>query len=646
MTADFPGRGWRTWVQRWLDVSSDTVWRFALYLVPLVLGILLTGYLAIHYVKNALIEPVVEQQRSVVIRTEQVLSRQFGSMRRDVRLLSSRRPLAELRMEGDQYELADELMRFLVAAGLYFEARVFSSNGRELVSVYLDAGRVPLKTGEALAASASRFAAAEAFGRREQKLFVSDLELLEPTGANAQALPVFHIGTSLAGRSPDEHAVLVVTFDARQLLDQVSQAATGTRKHLHLLDRKGRLLVSSPQANRLSGRGGQAGVVNGVPVEVWQRLQIGDMSSGWVWDNAIWSHQKVSLASLLGEPKNTALMVPDDHWYLLVELPSEHVKWYARSVSELGVAMTVLAAMAVAWFGGRLILAEADRRNKATQLAAQHVQLQRQHVELRSAHETLRQTQKSLVKSETMAALGLTVAGVSHELNTPIGATTVTQSAMQRQLEQLREQITQGRLSRRDLDTYVAHSQEALALIASSMKRANGVIGMLKTMASERSSQEISAVNLLRLVRSCVELHRLEKPKAQVELLVDVPEELELRTRAGALGQVISNLLSNASTHGFSQMDKGLITVSAWVDGLSDQVIIQVCDNGVGMDAETQAKAFTPFFSTRRTEGGTGLGLSICHHLVTDLLSGRLELQSEPGHGCCFMVVLPRALPA
>lgn len=638
-------RWWQGELQRLQHMSNDTLWRLVLYLLPLALGIFLTGYLAVHYVKGVLIEPIVEQQRSVVIRTEQVLSRQFGSMRRDMRLLSSRKPLAELSMDGDQYELADELTRFLVAADLYLEARVFASNGRQLVGVFLDAGRVPPKTGEELAASASRFAATEAFGRSEQKLFVSDLEFLdESTSSPSHSLPVFHIGTSLVAKSTGEHAVIVLTVDARPLLDQVGQAANGTRKQLHLFNRHGLLLTSSPNARRLADGDNIANEASGIPVEIWQRLRGADTSSGWVWRDAIWSHQKVSLASLLGEPQNTTLMVPEDYWFLLVELPSEHVQWYARMVAELGIAVTVLLALAVTWFGGRLILAEVDRRLQSIQLAAQHDQLRNQHLELQRAHESLRKTQKSLVKSETMAALGLTVAGVSHELNTPIGATAVTRSAMLRQLDQLAEQVAQGRLSRRDLDTYIEQTREALALIDSSMNRANGVVSMLKTMASERSSQEISTVNLRRLVQSCIELHRLEKPKVDVELQVDIPEDLEIQTRAGALGQVISNLLSNASKHAFRTRTRGLITVSALHDAPSSQVIIQVIDDGEGMDEEIQNKAFTPFFSTKRTEGGTGLGLSICHHLVTDLLLGHLELQSELGHGSCFKIVLPRTL--
>lgn len=621
-------------------------WRIVLYLLPLVLGIFLMGYLAVHYVQSALVEPVVEQQRSVVIRAEQVLSRQFGSMRRDVRLLSSRGPIVELKTQGDQTEVADELMRFLVAAGLYLEARVFSTDGREILGVYLDAGRDPLKTGDLIAASASRFASSEAFVRGEQKLYVSPLEYLDPSGTDAPSLPVFHIGTVLGAQPSDTHAILVLTYDARQLLSQVSQAATGTRKHLHLLDNRGELLAASPNAQSLTAMVGSTSEANELPVELWQRLQSHPASAGWVWNDAIWSHQKISLAALLGEPQNTVLMAPDDHWFLLVELPSLHVKWYVRHVAELGLALTLLAAAAVALFGGRLILVEEDRRRKAAQLGTQHVQLQNQHIELKLAHETLRQTQKSLVKSETMAALGLTVAGVSHELNTPIGAVTVTQSAMLRQLEQLNEQVEQGRLSRRELDKYIASTKEALELIQSSMKRASGVISMLKTMAVERSSQEISVVNLRRLVQSCIELHRLEKIKAEIELRVEIPADLEIRTRPGALGQVITNLLSNASSHAFRHADKGVIVLSASVDANNEQVLIKVSDNGVGMDEETQVKVFTPFFSTRRTEGGTGLGLSICHHLVTDVLSGRIDFKSEHGNGSCFMVWVPKVLSA
>ena len=641
MSMDHPLRSRSRLSAAWARYWRDTWWRFLAFLLPALICVLLAGYLLIQRVTANLINPVIEHQQSVLARAEQTMSRHMGFIRRDLRLVGSRAALARLRPAGDEREVTEELRRFLAAAELYVEARVFLADGVELAHVVHGAGRPGWPPSENSAELARAFARLAFPNAVPGKLHIGGIEYMEPLGAQGERIPILRVATALTIEGRVSPGLLVLVVDARPMLSRMAEAVVGSRKEIQILDRSGRLLVTSPGAMRFGLDRKANGSSTDLPDELWQMISASTTTYGWAWNGAIWSHRRIALATALGDAPVTEILGRDEHWHLLVELPPVHVTWTPASVAQVGTALTALAALLVAWFGGRLILTESDRRQQGQLIRDQHDQLQRQHRELKVALDSLTQAKESLVKRETLAALGLTVAGVSHELNTPIGATTVTQSALSRKLDQLQELIDRGRLSRKDLDDCIRDAREALALIAASMKRASGVIGMLKTMVSERANQEISAVRLKDLVLSSVELHRLEKPDTEIELQVDIEESLVVRTRASALGQVISNLLSNASTHGFYRGDKGVITIRARVDQPADQLLIEIADNGVGMDEETQSKAFQPFFSTRRFSGGTGLGLSICHHLVTDVLAGEIQMRSAPGKGTRFVVALP-----
>lgn len=125
------------------------------------------------------------------------------------------------------------------------------------------------------------------------------------------------------------------------------------------------------------------------------------------------------------------------------------------------------------------------------------------------------------------------------------------------------------------------------------------------------------------------------------QILLDIPENIEVTSYPGPLGQIITNLIQNALMHAFDNQPQGLITLQASYDQQKQLVKLSLKDNGCGMDKEIQNKAFDPFFTTKIGQGGTGLGLHLVHNLVTGVLGGRLELTSQLGEGSLFMLTFP-----
>lgn len=262
-----------------------------------------------------------------------------------------------------------------------------------------------------------------------------------------------------------------------------------------------------------------------------------------------------------------------------------------------------------------------------------------------SALDTLRRTQAELIQAEKLASLGQLVAGVAHEINTPIGIALTTSTVVDEEARTFRAVAREGRISRAALDRLVERVSEGAGLLTSNLTRAADLIQSFKHVAADQVSGErrefVVATFLHQLLTSLGPMLR----KSGCTVSMESADGLTLDSYPGALAQVVTNLVVNASLHAFADGEPGRIAVSAEPLG-ADQLRVTVADDGCGIAPDHRAKIFDPFFTTRRARGSTGLGLHIVFNLVTGTLGGRIDLQSAPGRGSRFMVDLPRPAAA
>jgi signal transduction histidine kinase len=259
----------------------------------------------------------------------------------------------------------------------------------------------------------------------------------------------------------------------------------------------------------------------------------------------------------------------------------------------------------------------------------------------------LRVLQDELVQAEKLSSLGLMVAGVAHELNTPLGGTAVALSALRQQVEQLRNRIATG-LKKSDLERFIANTQEGVTLATATVERAAGLVKQFKQLAVDRTTMEKRRFDLIEVVYNAHHLLHKWDSKRPIRLVLDIPDDLTFDSYPGPLGQVVGNLVDNALIHAFPDGRRGVLRVSASASG-EKMVRIIVEDDGVGIPIEIQPKVFDPFFTTRRSGDGTGLGLHLVHQLVTTLLEGRIDVQSSTEEtdgtsGTRVTVTLPRVV--
>jgi signal transduction histidine kinase len=253
------------------------------------------------------------------------------------------------------------------------------------------------------------------------------------------------------------------------------------------------------------------------------------------------------------------------------------------------------------------------------------------------------ETQRYLIETERLAALGGLVAGVSHEINSPVGISLTVASTLAHRCAAFSAQIASGPVRRSLLADFTESCREAANQLVANLERAGELIQSFKQVAVDRSLADRRSFDLKLVTEQIVASVRPGLPKSRDSLVLEMQSDITLDSYPGAYGQVLTNLIFNAVTHGFADKP-GHVRIKAHRVGM-EQVEVTFSDDGSGIPEDVQRHVFDPFFTTRRAQGSTGLGLYIVHNLVTQQLGGRIALHSAPGKGTTIAMTLPVHAP-
>jgi signal transduction histidine kinase len=293
--------------------------------------------------------------------------------------------------------------------------------------------------------------------------------------------------------------------------------------------------------------------------------------------------------------------------------------------------------------GGMARALEVFRENAiARERAEEELRASKEHAE--DALINLRNAQQSLIQAEKLAAIGGLVAGVAHEVNNPVGISLTVASSLSNRCAAFAAELEHDAIRRSRLTEFVNDNREAAKQLIANLQRAAELIQSFKQVAADRSNTERRLFDLYKSTEQIVSSLRPGLKRSQISLAMDIPQGIVMDSYPGHYGQVLTNLFLNAIGHGLEGVEQGSIRIEAR-SLHPEQVEIVFADDGKGMSEEIRLRAFDPFFTTRRGQGGTGLGLHIVYNLVTRQLGGQIELDSQPGEGSTFRIVLPVVAP-
>ncbi len=259
--------------------------------------------------------------------------------------------------------------------------------------------------------------------------------------------------------------------------------------------------------------------------------------------------------------------------------------------------------------------------------------------EARNNLKLIKAAQVQLVEQEKLAALGSLVAGLSHEINTPVGIGVTAASHLSLEVQQCLRAYNGNELTREDFEEFLESSRETSDMIANNLNRAADLLQNFKLVATDQSAGMERVFNLKEYLQDVVQSISPRLRNTGFHVKIDCNDELEMKCDPGSLYQILSNLVMNSLSHGFEGMLVGQIIISARRENTG--LVIEYADNGNGMTRKEKARIYEPFFTTKRGRGGTGLGMHIVYNNVTQNLGGSITCASKPGRGTRFTIEVP-----
>ncbi|HWQ29884.1 MAG TPA: ATP-binding protein, partial [Negativicutes bacterium] len=258
--------------------------------------------------------------------------------------------------------------------------------------------------------------------------------------------------------------------------------------------------------------------------------------------------------------------------------------------------------------------------------------------ELLESYEKVRSMQGHLVQSEKMAALGGLVAGVTHEINTPIGVGVTAASHLMDITQEFLGILRSDSINREELASYAEDIEQSAGIIFKNLNRASKLVKSFKQVSADQASEPRRSFQVREYLEEILTSLSPKLKKTRIKVKVDCDSAISIDGYPGAFAQIISNLVINSLVHAFGPDDEGNIYIR--VSQKKGMIELVYSDDGRGISNAGISKIFDPFYTTNRSNGGTGLGLSVVYNIVTQQYGGTIQCESQPGKGTTFVMLL------
>ncbi|MEQ5875451.1 MULTISPECIES: HAMP domain-containing sensor histidine kinase [unclassified Pseudoalteromonas] len=577
-------------------------------------------------------------QDNTLLAAHNTLSRELGDVRKVVQLLVA----DDILKQSDEIALLEEqiqihFVNFGLAAENISQIRWLDRKGQEKVRVNFKTGQAELVPKQQLQNKSSRYYFTEGMEHSQGEVYISPIDLNVERGAVVTP----HEPTLRASyRTTSDNFVLdglvVVNFDLSKTLQQIKSLST-LQAQIQLINGEGYWLLH-PQKEKEWGfmREKSMLTLGNEDSQLWQAITQLPKSQELI---ASHSHATSFLKMNLGN-KNAA--GTNDIVVLVEADDSVQNEIILRSfIIALACAVTLISISGLYLKRSyrdqrKIIKARSHLEQEQQELLAANTKLQRY---IKQQH----QLQGELIEAQRLSSLGLMVAGVAHEMNTPLGGAAISLSNAQLINQQLKDKIDEG-FTKQFLESSVEKIDDNLLISRVNLDKAISHVKSFKEMAHDRSNDQLVSFNIEKVISDLLLglKSRFKASQVTIETYIDVKKDIT--SRPGVISQVIESLIVNAVSHAFNELDDKLIQLHVYLNQQGD-VCITISDNGCGIDDSLRSNLFDPFVTTSRKHGHTGLGLYLVHEWVTSVLNGKIQLVANTdlpeGIATKFKITLP-----
>jgi len=588
-------------------------------------ALLLVGFFFYRMLSNAWLQPVRSEMNLALNNASSRISQEFGSLNHDIRFLSSYKTILTSLLDSKEENIsqAQEIfVAFMQVNPFYDQLRWIDESGWERIRVNNSSEGAYLVPADKLQNKADRYYFTEAVRETDSPVYYSPFDLnIEGGVLEMPYKPMLRVACRIMDAEGKNRGIIILNYKGKPLLDTLRALKYSPYLHINVLNAQAYWFLSTQPEDEWGFMFNkvQANLAYRDP-QAWE-LALKGTSEPASTPTGFWKFQTVANA-----------LNPEVLWYLGIQVDSDFVR-----ASNLQAMTLIVSLGLLLWFGTFILLtyvvtAQVQKKRDYALLLAQSKSLEESNLALNKSFQNLQKAQEEIIQAGRLSSLGMMVAGIAHELNTPLGASILTLTTLQDYVKNLPPENN-------DFSDYF---MEGSSMILGNLDKAKGLVQNFKQLAGDRMHQELRNFNLRDLVLSLFNSTLVKIRKEVPELNISIPEDIVLISYPGILGQVLENVIQNALIHGYKDVLPGKIDISA--EEKPGKVSIKIQDYGHGMDKATLEKIFDPFFTTRRGNGGLGLGLYLVHQFVSEDLGGTLRVESLENKGTIFSLSLAKEL--
>ncbi|MFM2481618.1 sensor histidine kinase [Celerinatantimonas sp. YJH-8] len=619
-------------------LPSQTIKTFLLVALPMSVGVLLALFLVYRSWFTQQSQRLEQEQLETLEQVIAIINRELGHVR-NLTIFVKNSLMVKQALDAskpiDRAILAKQFVNYGSSTNMLTQLRWLNMQGKEIVRINVHDNHVNVVPSAQLQDKGDRYYFQNALYTLPGEVYLSSIDL---NIENQRIVVPFEPTIRSAIRTGDEdhlhEGMIILNFGLHRIFERIRQLSRPDMS-VQLVNKKGYWLIHPVSSNEWGDQlGHDDDNVEHQNMVLWQNILQDEHQVGLLLHGDLWSYSKISIGT--GQPNSKN----QEYLYVIVATTDRQLNILMYRILWPLVSVGILCFLCIFYLSYRYTKSVERNFQLSRSLAKEKWDLEQSNFNLQQSKSQMERLQNRLIESRKLSSLGMIIAGVAHELNTPTGGALVSVSSLQERVKKFKILLAQG-ITRNQLNELITSFEEGLSLSIHNLEQVTVLIEKFKNTVSEPHQYTVEHFYLGEQVKILLQTISSANRSNLVKFEVDIDPKIKIATYPGILSQVLKNIVENALEHGYRNDESGTIQVKATIMD-PESIQIDIYDNGQGIaDPEVAKQLFDPFVTTARGRGHTGLGLYFVYQWVTHLLAGTISYSTTVGYGTTFTIVLP-----